>query len=71
MKLYTVHLDVGSALEAPRRCAGCGSRRVIAAAAGEQVSLVCQDCGLRWQPGLGWLGAQDAGNGAEDRCGSA
>jgi hypothetical protein len=71
MKLYKVHLDVGSALEAPRRCAGCGGRHLTAETGGELVSFVCQDCGLRWEPGPGWLSRAEAVRRGEDRCGSA
>jgi hypothetical protein len=47
-------VDIGSVLASPERCAGCGSRQLVAVTNGEQAAFMCQSCGQCWQVELGW-----------------
>jgi hypothetical protein len=71
MKMYTAHLDVRSALEAPRQCEGCGARQMAPETDGKSTRFACQSCGLRWEASFGWIRPVSAPGGEEHRCASA
>ena len=59
MDMYTVALDLASALAAPQRCPRCGGDELEATGLGGRADLTCAACGVLWAYRLGMLLALD------------